>query len=321
MSVSFLYLWINALSPLPTKLKNKTIRIMVGAIVILCLAVLTIYVMKHVGTQYAQQKINDQLAQSGLKDLVHYESINFDPFTLTPSLNNVSVGIKSAPWLQFASITFNHFALHYPNLDIDFWIEQNSASELSGNTGPPIRADNVQTLLGKGSFTSRSHGERVLSHFTLDMKELGILNIASDVNVLDRNIVISEFRADLLASLALGQPEAIFILYGERLEFRSLNIQYIDAGFINHWWPESSTPTSSTNHLRSIVKSNIQALGLTTNSPDAEHIADSIIAFIQQPNTLNLSLLPPLPINLKELTLLFGDKNLYKGSNMRIFTQ
>lgn len=286
---------------------------------VMCFAVFGIYAIQHFGTKYAQQKISDQLIQSGLVDLVQYESVNFDPFTFTPSIDNVSVGIESAPWLQFARITFNNFTLNYPDLDIDFWIKKSAASDLSRDTGRLIRAAGIETLIGKGSFTSVINGEQISSHFKLNIKDVGIMNVASEVNLLDHNIVMSEFRTDLLASLALGQPEAIFIIYGETLELRSLNIEYKDTGLISNWPPELSRPT---NNLRNILKSNSQALGLTTeNAPNAEQIADTIIGFLQKPNQLRLTLLPPSPINLKELTLLSGDNNLYKGSNMRISHQ
>lgn len=288
---------------------------------VLCFAVFGVYAIQHFGTKYAQQKINDQLAQSGLKDLVHYESVNFDPFTLTPSIDNVSVGIESAPWLRFARITFNNFTLNYPDLDIDFWIKQSAASDLSRDTGRLMRSAGIKTLIGKGSFTSTIDGEEVSSHFRLNIKDIGIISVASEVNLLDHNIVMSEFRTDLLASLALGQPEAIFILYGETLEFRSLNINYTDTGLMSRQFPQSETKDSK-SALRSMLKSSSESFGLTTkNTLDAEQIADSIIGFLQEPNQINLSLLPPYPINLKALTLLFGDKNLYKGSNMRISHQ
>ncbi|ETX10119.1 hypothetical protein MUS1_04145 [Marinomonas ushuaiensis DSM 15871] len=307
------------MSTIAKKLKDNAASIVVGSILILCFAVFGIYAIQHFGTKYAEKKINAQLAQSGLVDLIHYESVNFDPFTLTPSIDNVSVGIESAPWLRFARITFNSFSLNYPDLDIDFWIKQSSASDLSRDTGRLMRAAGIETLIGKGSFTSAIDGEAISSHFKLNVKDIGIISVSSEVNLLDHNIVMSEFRTDLLASLALGQPEAIFIIYGETLELRSLNINYTDTGLITPQLPQSA---DAKNTLRSMLKSRSESLGLTTkNSLEANQITDSIIGFLQEPNQINLSLLPPSPINLKALALLFGDKNLYKGSNMRISHQ
>ncbi|QUX90683.1 hypothetical protein CYL31_04375 [Marinomonas sp. A3A] len=302
-----------------TKLQSGLGRALTYFILLSCLAILVLYLVQRFGTQYAEDKIQEQLNQSGLAPFVHYESIHLDPFTLTPSLENVSFGNENSPWLRFARISLNSYPIKYPDLDVDFWIQKSPIDSLSRETRGLMRAAGVDTLLGKGSFTSKVEGENVSSHFKLDIKDLGKLDLTSKINLLDNSIVMSDLRSDVLASFALGQPEALPIIYGDAIELHSLDVKYEESGLISHLFPPSvilqDSPENQLNRLENIC----QALGLApADSEEAEHIAETLLAFLKQPKKLSLTLSPSSAISLKELALLASEGMLYKDSKMTL---
>lgn len=288
-------------------------------ILLSCLAILMIYLVQRFGGDYAEQKIKEQLERSGLAPFVHYENIHLDPFTLTPSLENVIVGDQSAPWLRFARISLNNYLINYPNLSVDFWIQESPINSLSRDTGRLMRAAGIDTLLGKGSFSSNVDGESVTSQFKLDIKDLGKLTVASHINLLDQAIDMADLRADILASLALGQPEALAIIYGDAIELNSLNVQYQDTGLFTHLFPHSTMSQDSQNSHLTGLKFASQAFGLApADSSEADHIAKTVLTFLNNPNQLSLSMSPSPAMSLKKLTLLANEGSLYQDTTMRI---
>ncbi len=295
--------------------------------VLFSLIIIGIYAIKHFGTQYAAEKIQQQLESSGLTPFVHYQGIHFNPFTLTPSLEDVSFGLESAPWLKFARISFNHYPIKYPSLDVDFWIKESSASSLSRDTSRWMRAVGIETLLGKGSFVSEIESNTSSEQFTaasnlvLNIKDVGRVSFSSQINLLDTNLSMTELRTDLLASVALGQPEAIFIIHGDNVEISNLDIRYQDAGMMKYLWPNTPTKQTDKSALLSKLQISSQDLGLAqAYSVESKHIADTVLAFLQSSTSLNLALSPSSPISLKEIALMAGDNNLYQASKMTLST-
>ena len=313
-----------------TKIKDNKVGLLISFFVLFSCTVISIYAIKHYGTQYAEQKIQEQLQYSGLAPFVHYQGIHFNPFTLTPSLEEVSFGYENAPWLRFARISFNGYPLTHPSLDVDFWIKESPASSLSRDTRQWMLAAGIDTLLGKGSLLSNVNGDQVSSQFELNIKDLGIVSLSSHIEVLDKNLSMSELRTDLLASVAMGQPEGIFIIHGDTVEISNLDISYKDTGLMTHLLPK--TPTEN-NELLTKIQSNSQNLGLTkAGSKEADQITNAIMFFLQAfqyPSTtkestnkkLHLSMSPIKPLSLKELALMAHDDSLYQGSNMSISAQ
>lgn len=302
-----------------TKLKNGLGKAVTYLILISCLAVLIIYAVQRFGGNYAEQKIQEQLELSGLAPFVHYESVHLDPFTLTPSLENVSFGNEYSPWLKFARISLNSYPINYPDLDVDFWIQESPIDSLSRDTRNLMRVAGIETLLGKGSFSSKIEGNKVSSSFTLDIKDIGKLVWASDISVLDKTIAMDNLRSDVLASFALGQPEALPIIYGDAVEIHSLKVQYEESGLIAHLVAKSLISNDSNENQLNGLKYASQALGLApASSKEAEQIAETLLAFLKQPEKLNLTLSPPSAINLKEMALLANEGRLYKDSNMMV---
>ena len=301
------------------KLQNLLGKAITYFILLSCMAIFIIYLVQRFGTQYAEDKIQEQLNQSGLAPFVHYESIHLDPFTLTPSLENVSFGNENAPWLRFARISLNSYPIKYPNLDVDFWIQESPIDSLSRDTRHLMRAAGINTLLGKGSFTSKVKGENVSSHFKLDIKNLGKLDLSSKISLLDSSIVMSDLRSDVLASFALGQPEALPIIYGDAIELHSLKVNYEESGLIAHLFPQSAILQDSPENQLNGLKYMSQALGLApADSEEAKHVAETLLMFFMQPEKLSLTMQPSSALNLKQLALMANEGSLYKDSKMTL---
>lgn len=302
-----------------TKLKNGLVKAVTYFILLSCVAIFVVYAVQRFGGNYAEQKIQEQLELSGLAPFVHYESVHLDPFTLTPSLENVSFGNEYSPWLKFARISFNSYPINYPDLDVDFWIQESPIDSLSRDTRNLMRAAGIETLLGKGSFTSKIEGNKVSSNFTLDIKDIGKLAWASDINILDQNIAMDNLRSDVLASFALGQPEALPIIYGDAIEVHSLKVEYEESGLIAHLIPKLAISRDSSESQLNGIKYASQALGLApADSKEAEQIAETLLTFLKQPEQLSLTMSPSSAISLKELALLANQGSLYKDSKMEL---
>jgi hypothetical protein len=298
---------------------TKLAKAFTALILLSCLAIFALYLVQRYGAQYAEHKIQEQLEHSGLTSFVHYESIHFDPFTLTPSLEDVRFGADSAPWLRFARISLNQYPIKYPDLDVDFWIQRSPIDSVSRDMRQWMRAAGIDTLLGKGSFSSKTEGEKVLSQFKLDIKDVGKISLSSNINLLDQTINMPELRSDIIASFALGQPEAILIMYGEAIRLRSLDVAYTESGLINHLFPQFAILSESKQTQLDFLAFKSQALGLAAaDSKEAKQIASAIWAFLSKPETLTLSLSPSSPISVKELALSTSEERLYKDSNMTI---
>jgi hypothetical protein len=302
-----------------TKLQNGLGKAITYFILLSCMAIFIIYLVQRFGTQYAEDKIQEQLNQSGLAPFVHYESIHLDPFTLTPSLENVSFGNENAPWLRFARISFNSYPIKYPDLDVEFWIQESPIGSLSRDTRNLMRAGGIETLLGKGSFTSKIEGEKVSSQFKLDIKGIGKLDLSSKIYVLDHGIVMSDLRSDVLASFALGQPEALPIIYGDAIELHSLEVKYEESGLITHLFPQSAVLRDSPENQSNSLRYASQALGLApADSEEAKHVAETLLTFLMQPEKLSLTMQPSSALSLKELVLMANKGTLYKDSKMTL---
>ncbi|NLQ19114.1 hypothetical protein HGG82_16045 [Marinomonas sp. M1K-6] len=294
-------------------------KVLTYFILLSCLAILGLYAVQRFGAQYAEEKIQEQLERSGLASLVRYQSVYFNPFTLTPSLEGVSVGAENAPWLRFARISFNSYMIKHPNLDIDFWIQESPIDGLSRDTGRLMRAAGIDTLLGKGSFTSQIKNEHVSSVLKIDIKDLGKITLDSAITRLNNSVDLSDLRTDLLASLALGQPEALAIIYGEGIELHSLTVKYEELGLIHHLFPPSDLQPKVIQDQLITLSLASQALGLApADSPQAKQIATAVQAFLQEPKQLTLAMSPASPISLKALTLLANEGTLYKNSQMTL---
>jgi len=298
---------------------TKLAKVLTAFILLSCATILAIYSIQHFGAKYAEHKIQQQLERSGLAPFVHYESVHFDPLTMTPSLENVRFGVKSAPWIRFTRISFNAYPLKSPDLNVDFWIQQSPINNVSRDTRRWMRAAGIETLLGKGSFSSTFDGEEVSSQFKLDIKDVGKLSLLSNINLLDQSINLPELRSDILASFALGQPEAMLIMYGDNIELRSLKLTYQESGLINHLFAQSAIMQAPEQIQRDNLALASHTLGFAAaDSKEAKQITDSLLVFLMKPEQLTLSLSPSSPISLKELVLLVNEGSLYKNSNMTI---
>lgn len=294
-------------------------KVLTYFILLSCFVILGLYAVQRFGAQYAEQKIREQLEHAGLTSFVHYQQVYFNPFTLTPSLEGVKVGLEDSPLIIFARISFNSYVIKHPNLDIDFWIQESHIDSLSRETRGVMRSAGIDTLLGKGSFSSTVQDEEITSELKLDIKDIGKLTLLSNIQRLDRSVPLLDLRSDILASFALGQPEALPIIYGDAIRFRSLDIKYQEAGLIHRLFPADSADQKDPINVQDTLTLASQALGLApVGSPEANQISMALETFLETPDQLTLSMLPSSPISLKELTLLANEGALYKNSQMTI---
>ncbi|MDB4837516.1 hypothetical protein OAH87_03515 [Marinomonas sp.] len=290
----------------------KVGTLFIKILMVFCVLVLAIYFAKHFGTQYAEKKVQEQLDRSGLAPFVDYKTLHFNPFEIAVSLEDVSAGLASAPWLTFSRITLNYHPTQPSHIDIDFWIKQSAAAELSTETQLWMRKAGIDTLLGKGSFSSLQQGESVTSELTIIIKDVGEIIGSSDIKLFDQNISMMELRTDMLASMAMGQPEGVFIIHGDAVQIQSARLAYTDMGLAKHVFPQQPD--------NRVIYGIIEKLGLAHQySAEAEHIAKTVSHFFQSQNkTLITEVSPSPPITLKDATLLISDKLLYKKTGMSI---
>lgn len=298
--------------------------------VIFCLTVLGLYAIKYFGTQYTEEALQKQLEDAGLTPFVHYQTVHFNPFTLTPSIEEVSFGLENSPWLQFSRISLNSYPLTYPDLDVDFWIKDSPTESLSYDTRRLLKAAGITTLLGKGSLSSKINEDQVTSQFKLDIKDLGVLSTSSHIRLLNNQLSMHEIRTDLLASIAMGQPLGLFFIHGEALEINDLDIRYQDSGLVTRLIPKTPKSQQEENQQANLLKFISQSLGVAkANSVEADEIANALSDFLkpsqdQSLNTqankkqLRLQMSPSKPLSLQELALMAHETRLYKDSNMRL---
>ncbi|MEO9275002.1 hypothetical protein ABFY09_09075 [Marinomonas sp. 5E14-1] len=311
-------------------IKDKKVGMLMSLFVVFSLTVLGLYAIKYFGTQYTEEILQKQLDDAGLTPFVHYQTVHFNPFTLTPSIEEVSFGFKNSPWLLFSRISLNSYPLTYPDLDVDFWIKNSLAGNLSYDTRRLMKAAGITTLLGKGSLSSKINEDHVTSEFKLDIKGLGILSTSSHIRLLNNELSMHEIRTDLLASIAMGQPLGLFFIHGEALEINDLDIRYQDAGLVTWLIPEAPKSQQEEKQLASLLKLLSQSLGFArANSVEADEIANALVGFLkpsQDPslNTqankkqLRLQMSPSKPLSLQELALMAHETRLYRDSNMRL---
>ncbi|WP_394181904.1 hypothetical protein [Marinomonas posidonica] len=282
-----------------------------------CAVIFALYLTQKFGAEYAEEKIQQRITNAGLQTLIKYDSVHLDPFTLTPSLENVRFGPNSAPWLNFARISFNSYLFKQPNLDVDFWIKETPVNQLSRETAALFRQAGLKHVLGKGSFQSTLEGDTLESHLNLDIKDAGKLNVISHTQLSKQDLSLVDLRTDWLASVALGQPEAILYLYGEQLSIEQLSITYQDMGLLQHLsgdWPQRS------NEWR-ILKLNqiMDQLKLAPQgSSNALELARTLDQYLLEPATLSLTFSPNTAMNLKQLALIAEQKMLAQQAKLKV---
>ncbi len=287
-------------------------KLFTGFVLLSCFGVFVVYGVQRFGGNYANEKAQEKIAQAGLSSLVQYESLYLNPFSLTPSLENVRVGPANAPWLTFARLSFNSYPVKHPNLDIDFWIQQSDATELSRDTAALMRAAGIDTLLGKGHLSSEIENDNLTWKFHLDIKDVGKLTLSADITLLDKTTLINDLRADALASIAMGQPNALLSIYEDDIEIGSLTLQYEELGLVEHRYSISSDDPTNYLGLAS-------ALGLAQEgSAEAADIDNALRAFLAAPENLTLSVQLDTPLSLRTLRDLAEQGRLYQDGQMTL---
>ncbi len=282
-----------------------------------CVAIFALYLIQKFGAEYAEEKIQQRITAAGLKAFIEYDSVHLDPFTLTPSLENVRFGPKSAPWLNFARISFNSYLFKQPNLDVDFWIKDTPVDLLSRDTAAWFRQAGLEQVLGKGSFQSTLDGDILQSHLNLDIKDAGKLDLISHTQLATQDLSLVDLRTDLLASVALGQPEAVLYLYGEQLSIDQLSVTYQDTGLAQHLsgdWPQRLREwrIAKLEHLMDQLKLAPQG---TSN---ALALARTLDQYLLNPTQVSLTFSPNEAMNLKQLALIAEQKMLARQAKLKV---
>lgn len=299
--------------------RAKYPKILVGLIILSVLAVLFTIPLKFFGTRYLENQLQQQLTQAGLMGLVHYSKLNLDLFSLTVSLNDVSLGRENAPWIRLHDIHFKHILLNYPDLDINFTLENSDQKTLSRKTRLYMALAGINVLQGQGYIKSKIKGDELDSNIQLQLNQSGTLQLASRLSINTTGVTLETLRSDLLASLALGQPEAMVFLYGDNLRLKSLKLQYQEEGLVQRYMTSFGLNKGTRDYLVSTIDSGVSSLGLAPwQSPAAKEIANTLTDFLLSPNRLQIALLPPSYVTLNELSAFLTNKTFYSNTNMKI---
>ncbi|WP_133012856.1 hypothetical protein [Marinomonas flavescens] len=297
--------------------RNKIRRGAVSLLALLILLILLFSAAKYFGTRYATQVIDKQIHESGLAPLIHYKSISFNPLTLTPVMHSVSIGNKRYPWLRLTHIKFNYLPVIYPKLNVDFQFDDNKTSFIARDTRRLMTLMGIQQLTGQGHFLSAPKEGNIDSTLTLQVDQVGHLFFNSNIDILNQDVSLQEFRSDLLASMALGQLDAIPILYGDSIAFHKIALRFRDEGLIKRQWPEFSAKSS--HEALPYFKTLSAYLGLAPyHSIQNHHISTQVTTFLTKANTLSFSMAPKQPIKLKTLMQFVRNESLYENSDMSL---
>lgn len=278
--------------------------------------------VKALGTYYSKKIIDERLQHAGLGSLVHYKTLSFSPFTLTPTLESVTLGNEYYPWLAFRSISFKWLPLIYPDLQVDFQFD--SHKSLARGSQQILSKLGIQTLKGSGLFTSNKIGKQLTSKLTLTIEQVGTLDWMSRLDLLTNTLSLQEFRSDLLASMALRQMSAMPIIYGDSIAFDKISIRFHDTGLMHHLFPLQKSPEQKRNQTNIIatLDKTIDELGLAkAGSHTSQRIVHQLLSFWHNPNTLTLVMAPSKALSLKEVMLLSQNKQLYDGAKLSMTTQ
>ena len=301
-----------------TQPSHRKQRIMMASAIIGLLLVCAIFfALKFLGTRYATQTISKQIQESGLTPLIHYKKITFDPLTLSPIMHSVAIGNQRHPWLRFSQIKFNALPVNYPQLDIEFQFDD-SQQPLARETQHLLTMAGIKQLNGHGRFLSKPTGKNIDSTLTLDIQQIGELFFTTSLDILDPNFSLHELRSDFLASLALGQLDAMPILYGESVALHNMSFRFQDNGLTRYVWPNSEKSINREDNLL-FLKALINKVGLAPHqSIQADHIATQVQNFLTTPQRLSFSMMPPHPIKLVTLMSFIQNKSLYQDSDMNL---
>jgi len=121
----------------------------------------------------------------------------------------------------------------------------------------------------------------------------------------------------LLASVALGQPEAILYLYGERLNIEQLSVSYQDTGLAEHLFNDWSQHSNEWRMLK--LSQIVDQLKLAPeDSLDALNLARTLEQYLLEPATLSLTFSPNTAMNLKQLALIAEQKMLAQQAKLKV---
>lgn len=287
----------------------------------LCCFFILFVTVKELGTYYTKKIIDRRLQEAGLSAFIHYQTISFQPFTLTPSLESVTLGNERYPWLALKTLSMKWLPLTYPNLDVSFQFDP--SKPLARDSHYLLSKLGIHALRGSGHFVSNKTDKQLTSKLTLDIQQVGTLHWMSKLDLLTDSVSLQEFRSDLLASMALGQMSAMPILYGDSIAFETVDVRFHDSGLVAHLFPHppSKQQGSSSEQVPITAKleNTIATLGLAkTGSNASKYIADQLFTFWQQPNTLTITMTPKRAISLTDIMLLSQEKQLYDGAKITI---
>ncbi|MBJ7537281.1 hypothetical protein [Marinomonas transparens] len=299
----------------------KVIKISLVGLFIVALGVVGIQTL---GVTFLNKQIQAQLDQTGLASFVRFHDVSIDPFTLSLSFHQVSFGNPTYPWLIFDSITLNKGLFNNQVLDVTFQLNQTAIKKLSNDTQHLMKMAGLTELAGNGRFTSLQQDQHVTSNMALDIKGLGQFSLANQMKTQLNAALIQEIRTDMLASMAFGQPEAIFLIYGDDITFYDIKLSFQDAGLIQHLWPTYGNENNIKKIMFERLKSDTHTWGLAeaTSQRNVE-IAKTLTDYLtstDRSNTqhLEISIHPDSPLSLGELYLLSKDKQLADKTNMHV---
>ncbi|SBS29934.1 hypothetical protein MSP8887_01193 [Marinomonas spartinae] len=299
-------------------LSRKMLRV---ALSILCCLLVVFLAAKELGTYYSKKIIDERLEHAGLRSFVHYKAISFSPFTLTPTLQSVSLGNEHYPWLAFRTISLKWLPLIYPDLRVSFQFDPHKS--LARDSRRLLSKLGIDALKGSGLFTSNKIGRQLTSKLNLTIEQVGTLHWKSRLDLLTNTLSLQEFRSDLLASIALRQMSAMPIIYGDSVAFDKVSIRFHDTGLVHHLFPLQKHPAQKRNQMNitSTLEKVVDEMGLAkAGSHTSQLIVHQLLSFWHHPETLTFVMAPSKALSLKEIMLLSQNKQLYAGAKLSVTT-
>lgn len=298
------------------------IKKIAGLIIVVGIVILT--AVTFYGQSVAQQKIDLAISDYDLGKIVQYDSVSFNPFTLTPSLNNVVVGQQGKSILLFDQISFHNYDVNkrkrLVDIDVSYQLETVPVNDA------PIDIKEMLVLPVMTGLSSFGGGGRVVIDADGEDLNLFVSAMVDDISGVELDlsaIYDGELKTEGLGKRNLLSPfgalGAIQSL-GDDVYFETLTFKLKDDGFLDKWLPQSTEAADydETEQFDSLAY-NVEGMGLAkATSFEAENIAHEVMAFIASPNTFTVSVEPEDPVSLSDVLGFLQKKQAYKRLGMDI---
>lgn len=287
-------------------------------------AILTVgFIGTSVYGQYkTEENVERLLNNNSLNEMVHYDSVSFNPLTFTPSLNDVVVDLDSRTQIKFETISVHNYAFDkqtkQADIDVSYRLKEVPVSDA------PItvkKALVVPTMLGLSTFASQGRislnadGEELLLALSVAVSEIASVefNLSAEYDLGDVNL--NQNLGNVWLTVMLGGSSIL-----EKVFIESINFELHDEGLL----PEIASEIKKEEGYKPLKQSDemiqlVDMIGLAKlNSSDAKEIASEMDDFISSPSELNISVNPDSPVSFDQIKEAVRSKQAYERLGMKI---